>query len=79
MFVCGFLMLIGFFIVTAATSSQALSLLLGVLAFAAMVGGIVMMVGSLRALAASKDQPRDRLVQAFKRWEARVRDRYKGR
>jgi hypothetical protein len=79
MFVCGFLMLIGFFIVTAATSSQALSLLLGVLAFAAMVAGIVMMVGSLRALAASKDQPRDRLAQAFKRWESRVRDRYKGR
>jgi hypothetical protein len=37
------------------------------------------MVGSLRALATSKDQPRDRLVQALKRWESRVRDRYKER
>jgi VIT1/CCC1 family predicted Fe2+/Mn2+ transporter len=79
MFVCGFLMLIAFFVVTSATSSQALSLLLGVLAFAAMVAGIVMMVGSVRSLVASKEQPRDRLAQALKRWESRVRDRYKGR
>ena len=79
LFACGFLMLIAFFVVTSATRSQAFSLLLGVLAFAAMVAGIVMMVGSLRALATSKDQPRDRLVQALKRWESRVRDRYKER
>jgi hypothetical protein len=79
LFACGFLTLIAFFVVTSATSSQALSLLLGVVAFAAMVAGIVMMVGSLRALVTSKEQPRDRLVQALKRWESRVRDRYKER
>jgi hypothetical protein len=84
-FVAGFLALIAFF-VTSVTTSEATSsgpgvtsLALGVAAFAAMVGGIVMFVSSLRALGGGKDQPRDRLVSALQRWQARIRERYKRR
>jgi TRAP-type C4-dicarboxylate transport system permease small subunit len=82
-FIAGFVTLIAYFVIASFTSrsptSQGLSLVLGVAAFAAMVGGIVMVVSSLRSLTAREDQPRDRLSQALKRWEARIRERYKGR
>jgi hypothetical protein len=85
-FVAGFLALIAFFVVTSVTSSEGTSsgpavtsLALGVAAFAAMVGGIVLFVSSLRALGGGKDQPRDRLVSALQRWQARMRERYKRR
>jgi Flp pilus assembly protein TadB len=77
-FVCGFLTLIAYFVVAVRPAfSPALSLVLGVASFAAMVTGIVVLVSSLRALAGRSNQPRDRLTQALKRWESRIRERYK--
>jgi uncharacterized membrane protein YedE/YeeE len=73
LFVAGFLALLVFF------AKQ--WLLFGVIAFGAMVAGVVLVAGSLRALALRPDertQPRERLVLALKRWEERLRQRYKG-
>lgn len=53
---------------------------IGVLAFAAMVLGIVVVAGSIRALASSSSivtSPTDRISRAFTDWEKRVRERYK--
>jgi Protein of unknown function (DUF3040) len=71
--VVGFGLLIAFFI--------SRSLFLGVLAFGAMVGGIVLVAGSIRGggagLMSSGEGPRDRLFGALQSWEERVRRRYK--
>ena len=56
-------------------------LLLGVAAFGAMVAGVVLVTGSLRALASGRErragQPREWFSQALKRWEQRLRQRHK--
>jgi hypothetical protein len=78
-FLVGFLTLIAYFVVASAAKSEALSLVLGVAAFAGMVAGIVMFISSVRSLAAREGQPRERLVGAVKQWEARLRERYKRR
>lgn len=73
LFAAGFATLIGFFF------SQ--RVLVGVVAFAAMVAGIVLFAGSLRAFLAARQRdegsPRDRLGRKFEQWERRLRDRYK--
>ena len=59
------------------------SLFLGVLAFGAMVGGIVLVAGSTRSGGRGQmpvaNGPRDRLFDALHSWEERVRRRYKRR
>ncbi len=68
----GFVLLFGFFI------SRLVAV--GVLAFGAMVAGIVMAAGSVRGLAAdrsSASQKSVRLAHALGRWERRIRERYK--
>jgi Na+/H+ antiporter NhaD/arsenite permease-like protein len=67
----GILLLIGFFV------SQLL--LVGVAAFAAMVGGIVMIASSLRTVIRRGDGGRDRIQRMMTNWETRFRDRYKRR
>jgi hypothetical protein len=75
LFVCGFGLLIGFFVSSA--------VLIGVVAFAAMVGGIVLVAGSIRAMGpwrrAGTDAPRDRWGRALRDLEQRIRRRYKRR
>jgi hypothetical protein len=77
-FLAGLLALVAFFVVTLKTESG-LSLLLGVAGFGAMVAGIVMFVGSIRSQAASQSRPRERLAGAVRRWEERIRERYRDR
>ena len=67
----GVLLLIGFFV------SQLL--IIGVAAFAAMVGGTVMIASSLRSVIRDGDGGRDRVQRTMANWEARLRDRYKRR
>lgn len=74
--VAGFITLIVFF----ATSA----VLVGVLAFGAMVGGIVMVVGSLRSRFNDDDDPtrpgfNARFGSFARSWEERLRDRYRKR
>ena len=54
-------------------------LLVGVLAFGAMVGGIVLAAGALPGLASSQRAQKDRMTQAFSQWEQRIRERYRRR
>ena len=54
-------------------------LVLGVVAFGAMVVGVVLIAGSLRSLQAAAPEPRQRLAEVLRRWEDRIRQRYKGR
>lgn len=72
-FVVGFAILIAFFVWP--------SLLVGVAAFGAMVGGIVLMAGSARGLLSStRPAGRDvneRLKTTLSEWEQRIRRRYK--
>lgn len=72
-FVCGFALLIGFFVST--------SVLVGVGAFVAMVAGIVLVAGGMKSLAAgrrgSARPGRDRLDALMQRWEQKLRRRYK--
>jgi hypothetical protein len=72
-FVAGFALLLGFFVSS--------SLWVGLLAFGAMVGGIVLVAGSIRSLVADRGGEgggrRDRVAQAVKKWEERIRQRYK--
>lgn len=51
----------------------------GVLAFVAMVAGVVLIAGWIRSLTSSTSvtSPTDRISRAFSDWEKRVRDRYK--
>ena len=72
-FIAGFALLIAFFVSS--------SLWVGLLAFGAMVGGIVLVAGSIRSLVADRSGRdggrRDRVTQAVKKWEERIRQRYK--
>ncbi len=59
-----------------------LNLVFGVLAFAAMVGGIFVMRSSWRLATngrrgPSRPNPRDRMTSAAKQWEEKLRNRYK--
>jgi hypothetical protein len=73
-FLCGFALLIAFFVSRGA-------LLLGVAAFGAMVGGIVLVAGSIRGLTSGRGlnpgERRDRLTTAIQQWEEKLRRRYK--
>jgi DUF3040 family protein len=77
----GALVLVGFALLIAFFISG--SLFLGVLAFGAMVGGIVLVTGSIRRGGHGQmpvaNGPRDRLFGALHSWEERVRRRYKRR
>ncbi len=71
-FVAGFVGLMVFF------ASQLV--IVGVLAFAAMVLGIVLIAGAFKSLTAGSGltrRPADRVGKALSEWEQRVRDRYK--
>lgn len=72
-FVCGFLVLIAFFVTQ--------TIFIGVLAFGAMVAGIVLVASSTRGIvSASKTGGRDagdRIKGAVKDLEERIRKRYK--
>ena len=74
-FICGFGLLIAFFLST--------SVLVGVAAFGAMVAGIVLVAGSMKGLAAGRQQSprsgRDWFESLVQRWEEKVRRRYKRR
>lgn len=67
LFLAGFAALIAFFVLQ--------NILLGVLAFAAMVAGIVLIAGSMRESFLVGDSPADRVSRAFGRWEERLRQR----
>jgi hypothetical protein len=75
LFACGFALLIGFFI--------SRTVLVGVAAFGAMVGGIVMVAGALKDFAGSRKMgpgaQRERITGLFQQWEQRLRKRYKRR
>ena len=74
LFIAGFVLLVGFFV------SQ--SVVVGVLAFGAMVGGIVMFAGSLRGMAtpsASLPKPREWFARFISNFEEKLRGRYKRR
>jgi hypothetical protein len=75
LFLCGFALLIAFFI--------SRSILIGVAAFGAMVGGIVLVAGALKGLSGPRTLgsgvQRDRLTEYFRQWEQRLRKRYKRR
>jgi hypothetical protein len=49
----------------------------GLAAFAAMVGGIVVFVSSVRSRAAREREQGERFLGALRRLEARIRERYK--
>lgn len=66
-FLAGFAALIGFFVVQ--------NVLLGVLAFAAMVAGIVLIAGSMRESFFVGESPAERVSRVFGRWEERLRQR----
>jgi hypothetical protein len=74
-FLCGFALLIGFFV--------SRSVLVGVVAFGAMVGGIVLVAGAIKGLASGRGMPsgirRDRLTTMIHAWEQRLRRRYRRR
>src|SRR3954465_2727108 len=67
----GILLLVGFFV-----SQQ---VIVGVLAFAAMVGGIMMIASSLRHVLKHREADRGRVQRMMTEWEARLRDRFKRR
>jgi hypothetical protein len=73
LFVVGFALLIAFFVTQL--------VLVGVLAFGAMVSGIVIMAGAgsgyFAARAASGSSTRDKLARSFKGWEESLRQRYR--
>jgi hypothetical protein len=75
LFVIGFGLLIGFFI--------SRTILVGVAAFGAMVGGIVLVAGALKGLSGSRrfgpGIHRDRISEMLRQWEQRFRKRYKRR
>ena len=71
LFVVGLGLLIAFFLTG--------MVLVGVVAFGAMVAGIVMGAGALSGLGTSQKAQRDRMTQAFSQWEQRIRERYRRR
>lgn len=74
-FLCGFALLIGFFV--------SRSVLIGVVAFGAMVGGIVLVAGAIKGLASGRGMSsgirRDRFTTMIHTWEQRLRRRYRRR
>lgn len=71
-FLIGFVLLIGFFVSGA--------VLVGVVAFGAMVTGIFMAATAAGATVSSKRQAgKERLTQAMTEWERRIRQRYRRR
>jgi hypothetical protein len=58
------------------------TLIVGVVSFGAMVGGVVLVAGSFRGLLTQRQQhhqqPRERLTNLLRRWEERVRRRQRG-
>jgi hypothetical protein len=74
-FVCGFGLLIAFFL--------SASVLVGVAAFGAMVAGIVLVAGSMKGLTAGRREGprsgRDWFESVVQRWEEKLRRRYKRR
>ena len=71
-FVGGLLVLIAFFV----TENP----LVGVLAFVAMVAGVVLIAGGTTRLAAEsldRLQPKERALGTFRKWERSLRERYK--
>jgi uncharacterized membrane protein YedE/YeeE len=68
-FVAGLAILIAFFFLR--------SIIAGVVAFGAMVTGIVMVTGSVRRVAAENRDRRARWLDTFRRWSERVRERYR--
>jgi hypothetical protein len=76
LFIVGFGFLIGFFV-------SGGEVLLGVLSFGAMVGGIVLIAGSVRDITNGRNVgiggQRDRLSNAIHQWEQRIKRRYRRR
>jgi len=76
LFIIGFGLLIGFFV-------SGGEVLLGVLSFGAMVGGIVLIAGSVRDITNGRSMgiggQRDRLSNAIHQWEQRLKKRYRRR
>jgi hypothetical protein len=74
-FLAGFASLIAFFVSSI--------LIVGIVAFGAMVGGIVLIAGAARVLAADKAvavvDSRDRAARSFKQWQRDIQERYKRR
>jgi hypothetical protein len=72
-FVAGLALLIGFIV--------SRSLLVGVLAFIAMVGGIVLVTGGIRQVATARDATpigtRERVARTAEGWGERLRQRFK--
>jgi hypothetical protein len=52
-------------------------LVFGVVAFGAMVAGVVLIAGALRSLASDDSPLRERLSSRWRRWEERFRERYR--
>jgi hypothetical protein len=71
LFVLGLAILVGFFV-----SGQ---VLIGVVAFGAMVGGILLLAGSAKDIASSSRPGREQVSQRFSDWEQRLREKYKKR
>lgn len=67
LFLAGFAALVAFFVVQ--------NVLLGVLAFAAMVAGIVLIASSVNESLFVGESPAERVSRAFGRWEERLRQR----
>jgi hypothetical protein len=71
LFVLGLAILVGFF-------ASGL-VVVGVLAFGAMVSGLVLLAGSAKDFASSARPGRDQVSQRFSQWEQRLREKYKKR
>ncbi|MFN2526627.1 MAG: DUF3040 domain-containing protein [Actinomycetota bacterium] len=74
LFAVGLVLLVSFFV--------SRLLLFGVLAFAAMVGGIVLVAGAMYALASAQAKQLKvgtRFTRTFEDWDRRLRDRYRRR
>jgi hypothetical protein len=71
LFVVGLAILVGFFFSGL--------VLVGVVAFGAMVGGILLIAGSAKDIASSSRVGREQVSQRFSDWEQRLREKYKKR
>jgi Protein of unknown function (DUF3040) len=71
LFVVGLAILVGFFFSGL--------VLVGVVAFGAMVGGILLIAGSAKDIASSSRAGREQVSQRFSDWEQRLREKYKKR
>ena len=71
LFLLGLAILLGFF-------ASGL-VVVGVVAFGAMVSGMVLVAGSAKDIAASSRPGREHVSQRFSQWEQRLREKYKKR